>query len=171
MVEIVLALGIVAFALLTLVALLPAGMKSNQVSTEETRAASLLTMLEADLRNTHPAANNGRSLLFGLALPYQTNTSSRVVANSALEVNKVSTNYSAGVQDDGTPVAYTAANRVARYQASVIYTSNAGAGDLSPTHARLIVNWPSFNATNPAQLTSLASVSGFVETYVTFPQP
>ena len=171
MVEIVLALGIVAFALLALMALLPVGIKSNQISTEETQAACILTTLEADLRNTHPAANNGLSQLLGLTLPYQTNASNQISVNTALALNKVSSLYSVGVNDDGTPVAYTSTAPRPRYQASVIYTQAPAANSLTPVHARLIVNWPPCTGTTPAQLTSAASVSGFVEAYVTFPQP
>ncbi len=171
MVEIVLALGIVAFALLTLIALLPAGMKSNQNSTEETQAISLLTTLEADLRNTHPAANNGLSQLFGLALPYQIGSNNRLTVNTTLETNRVSSLYSVGVKDDGTTIDYTSTNLRLRYQASIIYTQVPAANSLTPIHARLIVNWPPCNATEPSALISPGKVRGFVETYVTFPQP
>lgn len=172
MVEIVLALGIVAFALLALIALLPTGIKSNQISTEETQAASILTMMEADLRNTHPSANYGKSQLFGLTLPYSMDANNRTVLCTTLATNTISSLYSVGVLNDGSSVAYTSVTPRPRYQASVIYTQvSTGANSLTPVHARLIVNWPPVNATQPAQLTSLSSVRGFVEAYVTFSQP
>lgn len=167
LVEVVLALGIMAFCLVPLLALLPAGMKSNQVSAEEIRAVNLLTVLEADLRNTHPAANQGKSQLFGLALPYVTNASG-LALNPALVTNTVSSANSIGLQDDETPTNYAASPRP-RYQASVIYTSVPASGK-APTEARLIVNWPATNTIFPRDLVS-GNGGGFVETIVTFPAP
>jgi uncharacterized protein (TIGR02598 family) len=167
LVEVVLALGIMAFCLIPLIGLLPAAMKSNQVSTEEIRAVNLLTVLEADLRNTHPAANQGKSLLFGLALPYATNAGGMAL-NTALVTNTVSAANSIGLQDDETPTNYAASPRP-RYQASVIYTSVPAAGK-APTTARLIVNWPATNTASPRDLVSGIG-GGFVETIVTFPAP
>ena len=103
LIELVVALGIVAFALLTMTALLPIGIKLNQVSVEETRASYLLTALEADLRNAHPNLNGGKSQLFGLPLPYAS-SGGAVVLNSALTDN-TSTLPSAnttGVNEDET---------------------------------------------------------------------
>lgn len=51
--------GVAAFALLTMVALLPLGMKINQVTTEKSRASKILTALETILRNT-PALPGAR---------------------------------------------------------------------------------------------------------------
>lgn len=162
MIEIVLALGIVVFALLTLIALLPAGIKSNQISTEETQAASLLTMLESDLRNTHPSANGGKSQRFGLTLPYALDAAGRTSVNTALNAKTLSTT---AVLESGSAVAIGSAD--ARYQASVVYLQIPASGAPGPVHARLVVNWPPIRTTQPPALTS-SSVSGFLETYVTF---
>jgi type II secretory pathway pseudopilin PulG len=174
LIELVVALGIVAFALLTMVALLPIGMKVNQVSVEETRAANLLTALEADLRNTHPSLNGGKSKLFGLPLPYTT-SSGTVVLNSALTDNATTlpSTDTTGVNEDES-LAAISANPRPRYQVSVIYIKTSGdlpVGSLAPYEARLIVNWPSVNTTSVSNLTSNTNVSGFVEAYVSFPAP
>lgn len=50
LVEIVIAMGVVSFSLLTLFALLPIGLKENQASASQTAATSVLTKLIADLR-------------------------------------------------------------------------------------------------------------------------
>ncbi|HSI85762.1 MAG: type II secretion system protein J [Candidatus Methylacidiphilales bacterium] len=170
LVEVVLALGIMAGCLLSLVALLLVGIKSNQASAEEMRAVNLLTVLEADLRNTHPAANNGKSRFFGLVLPYATNSSGFTVYNPALTVNTVSTATSTGLDENENPLPYTSLAPRPRCQASVIYTSVPAAGSFTPVQARLIVNWPATNASTPQALITMSSGS-FVEVNVTFPAP
>ena len=171
LVEVAVALGVATFALVSLMALLPVGIKTNQISSEETRASLILGTLEADLRNTHPLARSDRSNLFGLALPYQMDPAgTHIVPNTRVALDTVGSAYSVGLNDDETPVAYSS-DPPARYQASVIYTQVPGAGSATPIHARLIVNWPAVNTTDPAKLTSLKSVRGYVETYVTFPAP
>ncbi|MEJ0000613.1 MAG: hypothetical protein WDO13_16500 [Verrucomicrobiota bacterium] len=118
LVEVVLALAIAVFALLTIAALLPIGVKSNQISSDEFRAALLLTAVEADLRNTYPTANASRSRLFNLSLPY-TVSGGQVVLNTAVALNSLSTANSVGVNDDESTVDYTVSG--AHYQ---------GVGDL-----------------------------------------
>ena len=172
LVEMALALGIATFALVSLLALLPVGIKTNQVSTEETRAVFLLSALEADLRNTHPqATGNGTSQLFGLVLPYKMDAlGARTAANTAVPMGLVSPACSVGLNDDEKPVPYSGSPRP-RYQATVLYTKVPAAGSSAPIQARLIVNWPAVPDANPAKLTSLKSVAGYVEAYVTFPAP
>ncbi len=169
LVEVVLALGIMAFCLMALIALLPMGIKSNQISAEEIRAVNLLGLLEADLRNTHPSANSGKSRLFGLALPYSTNADGSTACNLSLPTNSVSASTSTGLQDNEMPISYTA-NPRPRYQASVIYSSLPAAGSLAPFQARLVINWPATNTTSPRELTTGLG-GGFVEASVTFPAP
>jgi len=172
LVEVVMALGIATFALISLLALLPVGIKTNQVSAEETRAALILGALDADLRNTHPLAKAGASQLFGLTLPYKMDaTGTRVILNTGVSTNTLSAAYSTGLKDDETPVSYATSAPPARYQATVIYTQVPAAGSDAPIHARLIVNWPAVNTGDPTRLVSLKSVAGYVESYVTFPAP
>lgn len=171
LVEVVMALGIVSFALVSLVMLLPIGVKTNKISSEETRASLILTSLEADLRNTHPEANGGKSLLYGLPLPYVV-SNSQLILNTTLTPNSLSPLNSIGLTDYAQTVAISSLPP-ARYQASVIYTkiSTANSTSSAPIQARLIVNWPAINTTSVSRLTTEPSVAGFVETYVTFPAP
>lgn len=175
LVEVAMALGVVAFALLSILALLPVGMKANQVSADESRAVGILSALEADLRNTHPNANGGKSHLFGLTLPYKIDpndaAAKRIILNSSLTPNALTTVTSIGIKDDGSVTTYTTATPVP-YQATVIYTKVASVGSAAPTCARLIVNWPcQSKAAAAAALTTKPGVKGFVEAYVTFPTP
>jgi len=167
MIEVVISLGIFVFAIMGIFALLPIGLESNRVSTDEARAADLLTLLEADLRNTSPALSAGKSQLFGLPLPYKT-VSGKTVINTSLTTNALN---STGLNVDDTLVAYTSTNPRPLYQLSVIYTYIPAAGSLAPIRARLIVNWPAINPTTINQLASFGIVTGFVETYVTIPPP
>lgn len=169
LIEVVLALGIMSFALLSVMALLPIGIKSNKISTEETFAVNLLTTLEEDLRGTHPLANSGNSQIFNLKMPYVL-TAGRPVFNTSLAANTLASGYTIGMTDTGVTSSISATVRP-RYQVSVIYTKIPAAGSLASAEARLIVNWPALSTTTVSQLTSLSNVEGYVETYVAFPAP
>jgi|GEM_PF-2317212 len=164
LIEVALAIGIVSFALLTVLALLPLGIMSNRVSVEETRAAFILTELEADLRNTHPLAASGKSARFGLNLPYAFSGGRLVFA--PVETNSLAAGYTKGLTEEEKP---TVADLSARYRASVIYTRVPTVGELAPIEARLIVNWPCVPADEVADLTG--NPVGYLETYVTFSAP
>lgn len=175
LVEVVLALGIMAFALTTVLALLPLGVRSNQISAEESRAICILSTLEADLRNTHPLAQTpgnggtaGRSALFGLLLPYKWDP-----VTGAYSYNNVTEALAEGITtvglDEGEQVVDL--SRRPPFQVSVFYTGIPAPGSLEAMQARLIVSWPG-TAENPAgSLTDLSKVRGFVESYITFPAP
>lgn len=62
LVEVTLAIGIVAFALITLLALMPVGLKTNRKSIDEIAALGMLTSLESDLR-TSPSSK-AQSVIF-----------------------------------------------------------------------------------------------------------
>ncbi len=170
LIEVVIALGIISFALLSTLALLPMGIKTNRISAEETRATCILTSVEADLRNTHPLANNGNSKYFGLALPYTTNSSGQIILNTNLSTNTVSSTNSVGL-DENENASNVATKPPLPYQVTILYTQVPAPGSLSPIEARLIVGWPCRATTDPVALTSLTNISGFVESYVSFPAP
>jgi uncharacterized protein (TIGR02598 family) len=52
LVEVMIAIGVVAFALLSLLALLPLGLRIEKESAEESAAVNLLAAIRADLRNS-----------------------------------------------------------------------------------------------------------------------
>lgn len=170
LIEVVLALGVISFALLSTLALLPMGLKTNRVSADELRADCILTSLESDLRNTHPSANGGKSKHFGLVLPYTLDSSGRVILNTTLTTNAVSSANSAGLDQNEQPNSMGTLPPPP-YQVSVIYTRVPKAGAYSPIEARLIVGWPCRNTTDPVALTSQTNTLGFVESYVSFPAP
>jgi type II secretory pathway pseudopilin PulG len=164
LVEVTIAIGITVVAILSVIGLLSVGIRSNRISVEETRASTLLTLVEADLRNT--LAGSGTSALFGLPLPYGTNASGGVMVNPVLAAGSFATT---GLNEAGEPVAVTASPRP-RYQIWVAYTRIPATNSLLPLEARVIVNWPATNAANPAALNTAGS-SSMVEGLVTFPLP
>jgi hypothetical protein len=171
LVEVALALGIMAFALLSILALLPIGVKSNQISAEEARAVNLLGLLEADLRNTHPSANAGKSLLFGLSLPYGVSSSGDYQWAVTAKTSSLQSGINTAGLDEGERVVPLTGTERARYQASVIYTVVPAPGSLEVLQARLVVNWPSVPNPSMADLTDPSKVRGWVETLVNFPSP
>ncbi len=76
LVEVVLALGVVAFCLLSVFGLLPIGVNSNHNSLEQTGAANLARGIVADLRATPSASGTGSvtSYLFQIPIPSPTAT-------------------------------------------------------------------------------------------------
>lgn len=169
LVEIAVALAVVAFGLLTVFALLPLGVQSNKISSEETRASMIASMVEADLQNSYP--DTGKSKLFGLALPYSVDASGNRSFSTTLPASTVldSTN-SVGLNEAETPVAYNSQPRP-RYQVSVIYDTVPAATDLTTLQARIVVSWPALPSPQVTDLTEPGKVSGFVEAIVTFPAP
>lgn len=165
LVEVAIALGILGFVVLTVVGLLSVGMKSNQVSLEETRAASLLTMLEADLRNTYPSLNAGKSGFFGLPLPYATNADGAIF-NPTISSGQFSTT---GINDSELPESLMTGR--SRYQASVTYLNVPPAGSPKPVTARLVINWPGTNTMNATDVVDPNKVRGSVEAIVSFASP
>jgi hypothetical protein len=162
----VLALGIATFALLTMLALLAEGIKTTKVSVDETQAIGILTAVEADMRNTHPLLNAGASSVFGFPLPYSFTSPGPETFSTTIAAGTL---YSKALTQAQVPTANTTAHQP--FEASVIYTRLPAAGSLEPVEARLIVNWPYLNGGAVADLTNPAKVSGYVETYVTFPAP
>lgn len=172
LIEVVIALGVVSYALLLIVALVPHGVKTNKASALETRATCILSLVEADLRNSHPLVNDGKSKYFGLQLPYALNAAKRVIVNPALSENTLSTANSTGLDDNEMPVIGTA--NLTPFQVAVVYTrlpvTSSGTTN-SPVEARLIVRWPYVGTSNLSSLSSASTDGGYVESFVAFPAP
>jgi Tfp pilus assembly protein PilV len=72
LVEVTLALGVAAVSLLAIFALLPVGVKTNQVAIEQTASTDVLSAVTADLRATPvttPRGGGTTSPRFGIAIP------------------------------------------------------------------------------------------------------
>ncbi|MEM1059563.1 MAG: hypothetical protein AAGK14_09970 [Verrucomicrobiota bacterium] len=194
LVEVALALGLVSFVLVSIVALLAVGLKNNQVTAEESRAICILSSMEADLRNTHPdyadATLNrarGKSALFQLELPYEYDPDTEVISfNRDILASTAPTIPTAGstmvlLDENERRVSGPSppSDEPAAYQASVIYTDIPdGSSPYRTLQARLVVSWPILppsEITPPtgdlANLTDPNEVRGYVETLVSFPAP
>jgi uncharacterized protein (TIGR02598 family) len=67
LIEVTLALGIAAFALVVIFALLPVGLDSNQTAIQQTAAMNIATGILADLRATPPTATTSPRLGINLS--------------------------------------------------------------------------------------------------------
>ena len=65
LVEVTLALGVAAFCLLAIFGLLPVGLSANQATVQQTEAANVAALVEADLRST--PLGSGVSAVYGFA--------------------------------------------------------------------------------------------------------
>lgn len=125
MVEVALALGITAFALVAILGLLSLGINHTQASIEQTTATHIATAIIADLR--------------------QTPTAAAVAANPSLTFK--SPRYGVDVGSSSTTIyldesgALQPSAAVSRYKA-VITLSQPPAGERTATHGILIIGWP-----------------------------
>lgn len=133
LIEVALALGVAAFALVAIVGLIPIGMNSNQASIEQTAAAGLAASLVADLRATPveipPAAKN--SPRFQIPLPASGNASEM---------------HTLFLREDGSASGNVDANadpaQDPKYRATFFVTAPTVAGQKSATTVRVLVTWP-----------------------------
>jgi uncharacterized protein (TIGR02598 family) len=145
LVEVTLALAVISFCLLTLVALLPMGLSSTRDSVNKTNAADIASQIAADLRDTPLATNSAIATIpssprFGLSM--DTNTANATTVNTFY------------LDDTGNPTGAVGAPITAAslYKATVIIatpkvpaTGTAAGTAFSnnkPTTLRVIVTWP-----------------------------
>jgi type II secretory pathway pseudopilin PulG len=131
LIEVGLALGVAAFALVAIFGLLPIGLNSNQASLEQTAAAGLAASLVADLRAAPvaipPMAKN--SPRFQVPLP---------AAGSAL--------HTLFLREDGSAAGSVDANadpaQDPRYRATLFITAPEKATQKAATIVRVLLTWP-----------------------------
>ena len=140
LVEVILALGIAVFAIVSLVALLPIGLQSSRTSVEESAALNILSTFVADRRATPLATASALYRLPALATNMTATTNTFYIA-------------------DGTHAVVEPAK--ARYRIVCAFAPPA-AGTCAPFLGY-------FRATWPAQSPSTNSPD-YVELVVTFPQ-
>jgi type II secretory pathway pseudopilin PulG len=152
LVEVVLAIGIAAFALIAMLAMLPVGLKVQQTSIHETIANKILSQIIGDMSaavRVH-GSGNGNSTNFLIHLP-PTSGSPWSPYNQL-----PSTAYFA---NDGN---YLGGSAGAVFTATIIYVATNAANTTALVH--IVVSWPS-------QQTDLTKVAGSVETLVDINRP
>jgi uncharacterized protein (TIGR02598 family) len=141
LVEVSVAIAILSFCLLTLLALLPAGLISTTDSLQKTSAAGITSQIAADLRDTPLASLSNptpTSPRYGLTLDTASTTTSTGSTNTFY------------LDDTGNPTGAINAPITASsiYKATVVVTipkmANSGAAYFNnrPTYVRVIVTWP-----------------------------
>ncbi|MES2308022.1 MAG: hypothetical protein V4507_04105 [Verrucomicrobiota bacterium] len=147
LVEVVLAMGILSFCMVLLMGLLPVGLKTNEISAEESKALNLMTAIVSDLKYT--PSNNPKSAIFGLTgLPYAT--------VSGGKTNLIYLTEGWKVQEGDKP------QPTSRYQVMWWYTHISGANERGPVEGVVRVSWPA----RPKEMDVKWDASS--ETYVTF---
>jgi uncharacterized protein (TIGR02598 family) len=153
LVEVSMALGIAAFCLVTIFALLPVGLNSNKAAIEQTNAMNVISAVAADLRATPASSGTATSPLFGISVPPQP------APGAGAGTIYTSGTYYFGIdgQCSGTS---TSTNSRYKLQAWLTSPSNIKTNTLAKavTKARLLMTWPA--------LASSTNASGYVETVV-----
>ncbi len=151
LVEVVLAMGIIAFALIVLLGLLPVGLKSNNDSLGESQAVNLMQALIADRQATAYSTN---SAVYNL--PALTNITAQVTGQLFIMEDAVTTNA------QPTPARYRVTYTV--YPSNSIYpaaTNYPVTGPPQPVFISFKVSWPAAQTNQTSD----------VETVATFMQP
>ena len=144
LIEVVLALGVATFCLLTVFALLPIGLTSNQASLQQTMAADISSAIMADLRSAQPLSP-GTSPRFGFSIPAAgaTTTISSAPQTIYLAASGSATTVS------GTPV--TSGSAASRYRATLGFAPPSNTGQRTATTVRVLITWPALADANPSQ--------------------
>ena len=140
LIEVTLALGVAAVSLLAIFALLPVGIKTNQVAIEQTASTDVLSAVAADLRATPvttPRGGPATSPRFGIAIP----------ANP-VGANTTTTLYFTTEGQFSTTLA-----PASRYRATVTFLPN-GNGTRTATFVDLKTTWPAAAAVANAEGTA-----------------
>jgi uncharacterized protein (TIGR02598 family) len=128
LVEVTLALGVAAISLLAIFALLPVGVRTNQVAIEQNASTDVLSAVAADLRTTTvttPRGGAATSPRFGIAIrpnPVAANTTTTLYFTSEGRFS-------------------TTLGPASRYRVSVTFLPN-GAEARTATLAHLNATWP-----------------------------
>ncbi len=152
LVEVSLALGIAGFCLLTLLALIPVGLNTNQASIEETAAAGIASCVVADLEATPKsdpsAALTPTSTRFKIPIPSD-------ASGTPLHVLYLGEDGSVSGAIDTKPNA--ALNPPPRYRVQVKFIAPSNVGSATPpivqrvaTQALLLITWPALADPDPS---------------------
>lgn len=149
LVELTLALGIAAFCLITVFALVPVAVQTNRNATSQTAANNIIASVIADMRGTPSGVTP--SAQFAINLP----------ANAASPADPPPCSGTQTLYFTSEGQAASAIGADSRYRLIVTFVRNP-TGATAPTYARLKVSWPA--AADPCTITP----SGSVETFAGF---
>ena len=144
LVEVTLALGVAAISLLAIFALLPVGVKTNQIAIEQTASTDLLSTVAADLRATPVTMPRGSATVsprFAISIP----------ANPLSASTTTTLFFTAEGQFSNS------VNPNSRYRLTITFLPN-GAGARAATFVDLKATWPA--------AASIANAGGAAETFL-----
>jgi len=144
LVEVTLALGVAAISLLAIFALLPVGVKINQVATEQTASTDILSAVAADLRATpltNPRGGATNSPRFGIGIPANPVAAKTTTTLFFTTEGQFSTSLASS----------------SRYRVTITFLPN-GAGTRTATFIDLNGTWPA--------AASLADAGGSAEMFI-----
>jgi type II secretory pathway pseudopilin PulG len=139
LVEVTLALGVAGFCLIAVLGLLPTAVRTNQTSTSQTDATTIISAVAADLRataKTTTAATQSQQFRLNIPASNASNTAAQVLYFD--DQGACSTDIAGSIKPGGG--AWVPAIQV-RYRLSVKFPSNGGSS-YSPTYSVLRVSWP-----------------------------
>jgi uncharacterized protein (TIGR02598 family) len=145
LVEVTLALGIVAFCLIAVFGLMPIGVQTNRNATSQTAATNIMAAVVADLRATPRCV--GRSTQFQITLGTGPGCSSSISPSAAT------------LYFDSSGQFATAPGTNSRYQLDITWSGSSGL-----RYADLNVTWPP----NMAQVSPRPVPNGSTEMFVAF---
>jgi uncharacterized protein (TIGR02598 family) len=144
LVEVTLALGIASLSLLAIFALLPAGLRTNQIASEQSATIDLLSAVAADLRATPATTPRGQatsSPRFAIEIP----------ANPVASATTTTLFFTAEGHFSN------AIDASSRYRLTITFVPN-GAGSRTATFVDLKASWPA--------AASLTDAGGVAQTFV-----
>lgn len=147
LVEVTLALGVAAFALVAIFGLLPVGLDSDQAATAQSAATNIGTEIVADLHEI-PSATDIASASIASPTP----SSALTAVSPKYKINASATTTTIYLDETGVLLAAAAQ---ARYKAVISFTPPA-TGQRTATLGSVVISWPAATAT------PLGSVSLFV---------
>ena len=140
LVEVTLALGIMAFSMVTLFGLLPLGINSNQSAVEQTTAAQIASALIADVRQTPTSSSATPSPRFLITVPALTSDTLIhtlfLTQDGAVADANASTAPPTSAQDKSADPSQSP-----YYRATMVFTPPSS-GNRTATGVRLLVTWP-----------------------------
>ena len=157
LVELTLALGIVALCLITVFALVPVAVLTNRNSTSQTKATNIAALAVADLR----AKTTGDSPMLAITIPTDPTSPARFVPPEVVPCNSGHTSITSQVRYfDSQGQANASFGSNALYRLTVTFVKNTTAtATTGATYVNIKVTWPA--AIDPCAITASGSVEMF----------
>jgi uncharacterized protein (TIGR02598 family) len=147
LVEVTLAVGIAAFCLLTIMALFPTGLATNQITIQQTVNTSLAAAIAADLRAT--PITSSTSSRYGVTIP---------ATGSATHTIFLQHDETVGAQDaDAVP------SQNPKYRATITFTAPNNSSQKTATGVRILITWPAL--ADPVAIATPSKYTGAYEVY------